>query len=275
MGESCVGRKHKEFPSGALPVLGSNPDLCMAHCRHPSNSPPTQAAMHLALPFAPLATVPVHGSHLRFPVRRIYCVGRNYAAHAQEMGFSGREAPFFFMKPADAVLAVPSGTTGVMPYPPQTSELHHEIELVVAVGKEGANIAADQAASHVWGYAVGLDMTRRDLQAQMKKQGRPWCIAKGFDASAPIGPITPAALAGEITSAAIWLNVNGQERQRSRTDQLLWSVAETIEHLSKYWTLQPGDLIFTGTPEGVGAVARGDALEGGIEGLEPLRVTVA
>ncbi|WP_312760397.1 fumarylacetoacetate hydrolase family protein [Pulveribacter sp.] len=231
--------------------------------------------MRYAIPPAPLATVPVAGSDEQFPVRRIYCVGRNYAEHAREMGFTGREAPFFFMKPADAVLPVRQGQEGRLPYPPRTADLHHEIELVVAIGRGGANIAAQDALQHVWGYAVGLDMTRRDLQADMKKQGRPWCIAKGFDASAPIGPITPAAKAGNVQDAAIWLQVNGQPRQTSRTSQLIWSIAETIEHLSAAWTLQPGDLIFTGTPEGVGAVARGDVLEGGIDGLGTLRVAVA
>ncbi len=169
--------------------------------------------MRYAIPPAPLATVPVAGSDEQFPVRRIYCVGRNYAEHAREMGFTGREAPFFFMKPADAVLPVPRGQEGRLPYPPRTADLHHEIELVVAIGRGGANIAAQDALQHVWGYAVGLDMTRRDLQADMKKQGRPWCIAKGFDASAPIGPITPAAQAGNVQDAAIWLQVNGQPHQ--------------------------------------------------------------
>jgi len=230
--------------------------------------------MRYAIPPAPLATVPVAGSDEQFPVHRIYCVGRNYAEHAREMGFTGREPPFFFMKPADAVLPVPAGQTGHLPYPTLTADLHHEIELVVAIGRGGANIAAADALDHVWGYAVGLDMTRRDLQGEMKKQGRPWCIGKGFEASAPIGPIVPAAQAGDVHHAGIWLEVNGRARQRSRTDQLIWSVAETIEHLSAAWTLQPGDLVFTGTPEGVAAVVRGDVLEGGIDGLPPLRVAV-
>ncbi len=230
--------------------------------------------MSYALPPAPQASVAVAGSTQRFPVHRIYCVGRNYAEHAKEMGFTGREPPFFFMKPADAVLPVNQGETGRMPYPPLTRDLHHEIELVVAIGKGGSNIAAADAMQHVWGYAVGLDMTRRDLQAEAKKQGRPWCIAKGFDASAPIGPITPAAQAGNVQQAAIWLQVNGAERQRSNISQLIWNIAETIEHLSRAWELQAGDLIFTGTPEGVNAVARGDVLEGGIDGLGQLRVSV-
>jgi fumarylpyruvate hydrolase len=230
--------------------------------------------MNYVLPPSPVASVPVAGTSSRFPVHRIYCVGRNYEEHAKEMGFTGREPPFFFMKPADAVVAVEAGETGQLPYPSLTGNLHHEIELVVAIGKGGKNIAAADALSHIFGYAVGLDMTRRDLQNDMKKQGRPWCIGKGFDASAPIGPITPAAQAGDIGSAAIWLQVNGTDRQRSSVAQLIWNIAETIEHLSAAWTLQPGDLIFTGTPEGVGAVVRGDVLEGGVEGLGTLRLNV-
>ena len=230
--------------------------------------------MDYVIPPAPQASVPVLGSGARFPVHRIYCVGRNYAEHAKEMGFTGREPPFFFLKPADAVLPVNAGETGRMPYPTLTQDLHHEIELVAAIGKGGSNIAAADALQHIWGYAVGLDMTRRDLQTEMKKQGRPWSIGKGFDASAPIGPITPAAQAGNVQQAAIWLQVNGADRQRSNVSQLIWNLAETIEHLSHAWTLQPGDLIFTGTPEGVGAVVRGDVLEGGIDGLAPLRVAL-
>ena len=231
--------------------------------------------MSYVIPPAAPASVPVVGRAERFAVHRIYCVGRNYAEHAREMGFTGREPPFFFMKPADAVLPVAQGETGHLPYPTLTQDLHHEIELVVAIGQGGSNIAAQDALQHVWGYAVGLDMTRRDLQAEAKKQGRPWCIAKGFDTSAPIGPITPAAQAGNVQQAAIWLQVNGADRQRSNVSQLIWNIAETIEHLSQAWELRPGDLIFTGTPEGVNAVARGDVLEGGIDGLCPLRVAVA
>lgn len=227
--------------------------------------------------FSPPAptSVPVIGSADRFAVHRIYCVGRNYAEHAKEMGFTGREPPFFFMKPADAVLAVNDGDIGTLPYPSLTANLHHEIELVVAIGKGGKNIAAADALQHVYGYAIGLDMTRRDLQNDMKKQGRPWCIGKGFDDSAPIGPITPAAQAGDVAQAAIWLQINGQERQCSNVSQLIWSIAETIEHLSSAWTLQPGDLIYTGTPEGVGAVVQGDLLEAGVDGLGTLRLRVA
>ena len=223
---------------------------------------------------APVASVPVVGSGDRFPVHRIYCVGRNYEEHAKEMGFTGREPPFFFMKPADAIVVVPQGETAPLPYPSLTANLHHEIELVVAIGKGGKNIAAADALSHIYGYAVGLDMTRRDLQNDMKKQGRPWCIGKGFEHSAPIGPITPAAQAGHIAQAALWLQVNGQDRQRSSTGKLIWNIAETIEHLSRAWELAPGDLIYTGTPEGVGAVVSGDLIEAGIDGLDGLRLRV-
>lgn len=223
---------------------------------------------------APIPRVPVTGGRDTFPVRRIYCVGRNYVEHAIEMGHTGREAPFFFMKPADAVLPVAEGETGRMHYPSLTKNLHHELELVVAIGRGGRDIPAERALEHVWGYAVGLDMTRRDLQNEMKKQGRPWCIGKGFEESAPIGPITPAAQVPGIHDAAITLTVNGQARQSSRTGKLIWSIAEVIEHLSAAWTLAPGDLIFSGTPEGVGAVVAGDLLEGSIDGLVPLRVSV-
>jgi fumarylpyruvate hydrolase len=220
------------------------------------------------------ASLPVVGLVDRFPIHRIYCVGRNYEDHAKEMGHTGREAPFFFMKPADAALVAEAGQTVDMPYPTLTANLHHEVELVVAIGKGGCNISAADALQHIYGYAVGLDMTRRDLQNDMKKQGRPWCIGKGFEHSAPMGPVTPAAQAGVIGSAEIALQVNGQDRQRSSVAKLIWNIAETIEQLSAAWTLQPGDLIFTGTPEGVGAVVRGDLLQASVQGLAPLQVRV-
>ena len=223
---------------------------------------------------APPVSVPVLGSSAQFPVHRIYCVGRNYEEHAKEMGFSGREAPFFFMKPADAVVVVNAGETAALPYPSLTKNLHHEIELVVAIGKGGKNIRAADAQQHVFGYAVGLDMTRRDLQNEMKKQGRPWSIGKGFDHSAPIGAITPAAAAGDIAAAEISLQVNGTDRQRSSVSKLIWNIAEVIEHLSAAWELQPGDLIYTGTPEGVAAVVPGDTLLGAVTGLESIRLSV-
>jgi fumarylpyruvate hydrolase len=224
---------------------------------------------------AAVASVPVVGQSARYPVRRVYCVGRNYVEHAKEMGFTGREAPFFFLKPADAVVAVPQGETGTIEYPSLTKDLHHEIELVVAIGTGGRNIKAADAQKHIYGYAVGLDMTRRDLQGEMKKQGRPWCIGKGFDQSAPIGPITPVAQAGDVAKADIWLKVNGQDRQRSNVDKLIWNIGEIIEHVSAAWELAPGDLIYTGTPEGVAAVVAGDVLEGGVGGLGTLSVKIA
>ncbi len=231
--------------------------------------------MRYLFPPAPPVSIPIKGQAEQFPVHRIYCVGRNYEEHAREMGFTGREPPFFFLKPADALVVVQDGETGTMPYPSLTSNLHHEIELVVAIGTGGHRIAAADALKHVFGYAVGLDMTRRDLQNDMKKQGRPWCIGKAFDHSAPIGPITPAALAGDLNLAEIDLQVNGVQRQHSHIAKLIWNVAETIEHLSAAWQLQPGDLIFTGTPEGVGAVVRGDLLTGSVTGLGELQLRIS
>ena len=223
---------------------------------------------------APPVSVPVQGTAERFPVHRVYCVGRNYEEHAKEMGFTGREPPFFFLKPTDALVVVNAGETGSLPYPSLTQNLHHEIELVVAIGSGGKNIEAGDAHKHIFGYAVGLDMTRRDLQNEMKKQGRPWCIGKAFDQSAPIGPITPVQAARDIANAEISLQVNGVTRQRSQVSKLIWNIAETIEHLSAAWELQPGDLIYTGTPEGVAAVVTGDTMLGAVTGLEPLTVVV-
>ena len=230
--------------------------------------------MTFVIPPAAQPSVEVVGTDARFPVHRVYCVGRNYAEHQKEMGFSGREAPFFFMKPADAVLPVPFGSVGEMPYPGETGNLHHEIELVVAIGKAGRNIEAANAAKHIYGYAVGLDMTRRDLQFALRDKGRPWDVAKGFDWSAPISPVKPIGVTGEITAAQIFLNVNGQRRQASDVSKLIWNVSETIEHLSKFYELRPGDLVFTGTPEGVGAVVKGDELEGGVAGIGTLKVRI-
>ncbi len=226
--------------------------------------------------FPPPATVsvPVVGQTARFAVHRIYCVGRNYEDHAKEMGFTGREPPFFFMKPADAVVVVDAGQTGTMQYPTLSKNLHHEIELVACIGIGGKNILAVDAHKHIYGYAVGLDMTRRDLQGEMKKQGRPWEIGKAFEQSAPIGPIVPAAEAGDVEKAEISLQVNGTDRQRSNVSKLIWNLGETIEHLSAAWELQPGDLIFTGTPEGVAAVVAGDTLVGEVAGLPSLTVKI-
>jgi fumarylpyruvate hydrolase len=206
-----------------------------------------------------------------FPVHRIYCVGRNYAAHTREMGFDpNREEPFFFLKPADALVA--SGKS--IAYPPLTNDFQHEIELVVAIGKGGKDISTEQAHRHVFGYAVGLDMTRRDLQMNARKQGRPWDMGKAFDESAPCASLVPAVVSGHLERGAIWLKVNGEVRQKSDISHLIWSVAEVIQHLSRYVTLLPGDLIFTGTPEGVGPVEPGDVMEGHIDGLEDLRNAV-
>jgi fumarylpyruvate hydrolase len=229
--------------------------------------------MALVFPAPAPVTLPVAGGG-EFPVHRVYCVGRNYAEHAQEMGHTGREAPFFFMKPNDGLVAVADGETGRIAYPSLTKNLHHEVELVVAIGRGGRQIAAADAADHIWGYAIGLDMTRRDLQNDMKKQGRPWEIGKAFEQSAPIGPLFPKAACGELLSGAIALQVNGQARQQGDLSDLIWSVAETIEQLSQAWELQAGDLIFTGTPAGVGAVVRGDVMDASIAGLGSLRVWV-
>jgi len=205
-----------------------------------------------------------------FAVRRLYCVGRNYAGHIREMGNDEREPPFFFGKPADAIVV--GGTS--MAYPPHTSDLHHEIELVVAIGKDAADIAVAAALEHVYGYAAGLDMTRRDLQADAKKAGRPWDMAKGFDQSAPIGTIEPASAIGHPGKGAITLSVNGELRQSGDLADQIWSVSETIAHLSKFITLRAGDLIMTGTPAGVAAVARGDQLDGTIEGVGSVSTTI-
>jgi len=231
--------------------------------------------MSFVLPVPAVAGVPVKdAAGASFPIRRIYCVGRNYVEHAVEMGFTGREPPFFFLKPADAALPVREGQVGEMHYPSLTKSLHHEVELVVAIGKGGRDIAAADALDHVWGYAVGLDMTRRDLQGEMKKQGRPWCIGKAFDESAPIGELVPAAACRIDADTEVRLEVNGVLRQQSRIGKLIWSVPEIIEHLSAAWTLAPGDLIYTGTPEGVAAVVAGDTLRASISGVGTLQIKV-
>jgi len=226
--------------------------------------------------FAPPAVVaiPVAGSSDKFPVRRVFCVGRNYAEHAKEMGFTGREDPFFFSKPADALVVVPDGIQGEIHYPPKTSNLHYEMELVVALGSGGKDITVEQADSCIFGYALGLDMTRRDLQGEAKKQGRPWEVGKAFDESGPIGPIHPVAKTGILNSGAIALEVNGTVKQNSDLDQLIWSIPESIAYLSGLFELKAGDLIFTGTPEGVGAVVAGDKMMGRFAGLGELKVSV-
>jgi fumarylpyruvate hydrolase len=226
-------------------------------------------------PEAPVA-VPLAGSDAQFAVRRVYCVGRNYAAHAREMGFDpDREPPFFFCKPADAVVPVTYGETLELTYPSQTQNYHYEAELVAVIGKSGSDIPLERALDHVWGYAVGLDMTRRDLQMKMREMGRPWEIGKAFDHSAPIGPIHPASEIGHFENAALWLTVNGETKQKSDVSHLIWSVAETVAYLSKFFRLEPGDVIFTGTPEGVGAVKKGDTMKVGVERLGEVTVRVA
>ncbi|CAH0267676.1 Fumarylpyruvate hydrolase [Massilia sp. Bi118] len=213
----------------------------------------------------------IAGSDQTFPLRRVFCVGRNYAAHAREMGADpDREPPFFFSKPADAV--VPA--VGTLAYPPATKELHHEVELVVALKEGGANIAPEQALDLVWGYAVGLDLTRRDLQAVAKKDGRPWDMAKGFDASAPCSPLQQATWTGHPHEGRIWLEVNGEPRQEGNLNEMIWPVPDVIAYLSRFVTLAPGDLIFTGTPAGVGALHPGDQVRGGVDGVTTFELTV-
>jgi fumarylpyruvate hydrolase len=225
-------------------------------------------------PEAPVA-VPVVGSDDSIAVRRVYCVGRNYAAHAREMGFDpDREPPFFFCKPDNAVVPVAYGQTLELAYPAETENYHYEAELVAVIGKSGSNVPLEQALDHVWGYAVGLDMTRRDLQMKMREMGRPWEIGKAFDASAPIGPIHPVSQVGQFEQAGIWLTVNGETKQKSDVTHLIWSVAETVSYLSRFFKLEPGDLIYTGTPEGVGPVKRGDTMKVGVERLGELTVKI-
>jgi fumarylpyruvate hydrolase len=220
----------------------------------------------------PQPYVPVNGSKERFPVHRIYCVGQNYAAHARESGGDpDREAPFYFMKPADTI--VPNHAC--IPYPPRTNNLHHEIELAVAIGRSGTDIPVTEAHTFVFGYAVGIDLTRRDLQAEAKLAGRPWDTAKGFDYSAPITAIHPVAQVGHPSCGRIWLEVNGKLRQDGDLDEMIWSVPEAIAELSTLFTLAPGDLIFTGTPAGIGSLVRGDRVKGGIEGLDEIAVEIS
>jgi len=218
----------------------------------------------------PTPSLPVAGSDARFPVGRIYCVGRNYAEHAREMGHDpNREPPFFFMKAANSI--VQSGSA--IAYPVQTKDVHHEIEMVVAIARGGKSIPVEKALEHVWGYGVGLDMTRRDIQGEAKKLGRPWEMGKSFDESAPVSEIKPAAKIGHPSKGAIWLKVNGQPKQQGDIAQMIWSVPEQIAYLSNLITLQPGDLIFSGTPAGVGPVKPGDKLEGHVDGVGDLAVS--
>lgn len=228
--------------------------------------------MKYVFPIADVPSVPVAGTDLSFPVHRIYCVGRNYAEHAREMGFEPeREAPFFFAKPADAI--VRDGAT--IPYALATQNLHHEIELVVAIGRAGVKIMRGAALEHVYGYAAGIDLTRRDLQLAAREKGRPWDTGKGFDDSAPVSAIQPATAIGHVAKGSIWLEVNGEPRQRADLEEMLWPVPDIIVHLSQLFVLKPGDLIYTGTPAGVGRIQPGDRVRGGIEGVSEVSVTIA
>ncbi|ODR91256.1 fumarylacetoacetate hydrolase family protein [Sinorhizobium alkalisoli] len=227
--------------------------------------------METVIPPAPPVLLPIAGSAAAFPVRRVYCVGRNYADHAREMGHDpSREPPFFFQKNADNLL--PPGKD--FPYPPRSADVHHEVELVVALRRGGADIRAEEALDHIYGYAVGIDFTRRDLQAEAKKAGRPWTAAKAFEHSAPISALAPATAIGHPARGGIWLKVNGESRQQGDLAQMIWTVPEIITELSRLFTLAPGDVIMTGTPAGVGAVMRGDLITCGVDGVASLSVNV-
>jgi len=226
--------------------------------------------MSFAIPAYEIPSLPVAGSKDRFPVRRIYCIGRNYAAHAREMGADEREPPFFFLKPADAI--VQNGST--IPYPSKTKDLHYEGELVAAIGKGGKNIPVEKANEHIFGYGVGIDLTRRDIQEEAKQMRRPWDMGKGFDRSAPCTEIVPAAKTGHPTKGAIWLKVNGTVKQKGDLAEMIWNIPESISYLSGLVELQPGDLIFTGTPSGVGAVVKGDSIEVHVDGVADLTVKI-
>ena len=231
----------------------------------------TQPASVLTFGAPPQPTAEIAGRSERFPIHRVYCVGRNYAAHIREMGLDpDREPPFFFMKPADSV--VPSDTA--VPYPPQTADFHHEIELVIAIGAGGSDIPVEAALDHVFGYGVGMDLTRRDLQVDARNRGRPWESGKSFDHSAPLAPLHLAAEVGPLSRGRIWLTVNGDIRQEGDIGQMIWSTAEVVSAASRLWELRPGDLIYSGTPEGVGALAPGDLVEGGIDGLTGLTIRI-
>ncbi len=226
------------------------------------------SAFALATP--PTPSVAIAGSSERFPVRRIFCVGRNYAAHARELGNDERDPPFFFTKPADAV--VDSGQT--IPYPALTKNLHHEIELVAAIGKGGFRIPVAEALDHVWGYGVGIDLTRRDLQDEAKKAARPWDWAKAFDLSAPCGPLVPSAQSGHPQKGRIWLSVNGAVKQEGDLEELIWPIADIVAICSEAMELAPGDLIFTGTPAGVGPLVAGDRISGGVDGIGSIELAI-
>ncbi|MBV9654257.1 MAG: fumarylacetoacetate hydrolase family protein [Acetobacteraceae bacterium] len=231
----------------------------------------TASTTRFVIPPPPVSSVAVQRASARFPVRRIFCVGRNYAAHAREMGRDpDREPPFFFTKPADSV--VDDG--GIVPYPPQTGNLHYEIELVVAIGTAGTDVPEERALDHVWGYGVGIDLTRRDLQSAAKELGRPWDWAKGFDHSAPVASLRPVSEIGHPASGRIWLAVDGALKQQSDISEMIWKVPEIVATVSRAVELRPGDLIMTGTPEGVGPVERGCVITGGVEGVGDIRIAI-
>jgi fumarylpyruvate hydrolase len=243
--------------------------LTQLNARGPDSFPPgnlERMTAEYVIDAPPQTSLPVLDEHDRFPVRRVYCVGRNYADHAREMGADpDREPPFFFSKPADAVFAVDGGST--VPYPPLTEDLQHEVELVVAIGVAGADIDPADALAHVWGYGIGIDLTRRDLQATAKELRRPWDLSKGFDASGPCSPLVPASRIGHPDRGAIWLSVNDAERQHGDLADQIWPVVDILAQLSRSVALGAGDLIFTGTPAGVGTLVRGDRVTAGIDGI--------
>lgn len=258
-------QRRQVLQTGAVAALGA-----MAGCALPGSAGRVSTVFDLQS-----ATIPVVGQDAQFPVRRIYCIGRNYAAHAREMGSDPtREPPFFFQKPTDAIQNVGIGSATDHPYPSLTKNYHYEVELVAALGRGGKNIAPDKALDCVYAYAVGLDMTRRDLQRAMGDQKKPWEIGKSFDRSAPIGPLHLAAQTGHFSKGAIWLKVNGETKQNANLDQMIWNVAEQISKLSEANELHPGDIIFSGTPENVGPVVKGDTIVCGIDGLPPLSIRI-
>ena len=258
--------RRKLFETSATLGLGA-----LAGCALPGTA--NQSARTLF--DVPVTTVPIAGSSQVFPIRRIYCIGRNYAAHAREMGSDPtREPPFFFQKPTDAIQNVAPGTVADHPYPPLTKNYHYEVELVAALHRGGKNVPVDRALDLVFGYALGLDMTRRDLQRAMGDEKKPWEIGKSFDRSAPIGPIHPVSQTGHYRQASIWLKVNGKIRQNANLNQMIWNVAEQISRLSQAFELFPGDIIYSGTPENVGPVVRGDVIDCHIDGLPDLSIRI-
>ena len=260
-----MDRRHF-FQSSALVTTGA-----VVGCATPGVA---QQSVKTPFPVATV-TIPIVGSDAQFPVRRIYCIGRNYRAHAIEMGSNpDREPPFFFQKPTDSIQFVKAGIVADHPYPTLTKNYHYEAELVVAIGIGGKNIAVEKALDHVWGYSLGLDMTRRDLQRAMGDEKKPWEIGKSFDKSAPIGAIHPVAQIGHFQKGAIWLKVNGTIKQNANLNQMIWSVAEQISRLSQAFELFPGDIIYSGTPENVGPVVKGDVIEMHIDGLPNLSVKI-